>query len=110
MAHHRHATSWTERTTAQGLTPPAAIARPLNNLAFQQRPHTSLGFAGHLVYTAGIFAPMLAGEFIECPKNYKKVVSLASIGTALAYETLYLMRESKRREQQEAGTARSRGE
>jgi hypothetical protein len=35
-------------------------------------------------------------------RNTKKTVRLASIGTALAYEVLYLVREQKKRSEQEA--------
>jgi hypothetical protein len=54
---------------------------------------------------AGIFIPVLAGEFIESPQRYKKVVRLASIGTAMAYEGIHVYNEVKRREKQEAKLA-----
>ncbi len=106
MTKHHHNSDvqnnyWQERTAAQDFTPPAdELARPLHSQAFKH-PHTSLGVAGHIVHMLGVFVPVLAGEFIESPQKYKKVVRLASIGTALAYDTLYVVKEAKRREKQE---------
>jgi hypothetical protein len=64
--------------------------------------HTSLGVAGHIVHMAGVFVPLVAGELVQDAAKYKKTVRLASIGTALAYEMLYVIREQKKRNEQEA--------
>jgi hypothetical protein len=99
-AHHTN--TWTERT-AKGVHEPGAddTDRPFNPQAFHQA-HTSLGVAGHIVHMAGVFVPVVIGELIADPLKYKKAVRLASVGTALAYEVLYTVREAKRRDAQEA--------
>ncbi len=51
---------------------------------------------------------MLIGELIADPLKYKKAIRLASIGTALAYEVLYTVREAKWREAQDAKLAECR--
>lgn len=111
MAHHRYhsgqqqSSNWAERT-ARDSTPPRGDddERPICHQAFKHA-HTSLGVAGHLVHMAGVFVPVIAGELIESPAKYKKVVRLASIGTAMAYEGIHVYNEMKRREKQEAKLA-----
>jgi hypothetical protein len=66
------------------------------------RPHRGFGVAGHLIYTAGALAPILIGEFIEDPKQRWRWTRLASVVTALAFETLHVTREEQRRREQEA--------
>ena len=68
-----------------------------------------MGVAGHLVHMAGVFVPLVAGELVQDATKYKKVVRLASIGTALAYETLYTVKEHQRQKEQEAKLAECRG-
>lgn len=81
---------------------------PLPRQSFQHS-HTSLGVAGHIVHMAGVFVPLVAGELVQDAAKYKKTVRLASIGTALAYEALYVMREHKRESEQAAKLAECRG-
>jgi hypothetical protein len=75
------------------------------------RPSPTFGVAGHLVYTAGALAPLVIGELIEDPKQRWRWTRLASVATALAFETLHIAREQKRRADYEARLAecRSRG-
>lgn len=105
MAHH-HTESWTQRTRPSA--PDVDLARSDDVAPQLPRPgsfhhaHTSLGVAGHIVHMAGVFVPLVAGEMVQDAAKYKKTVRLASIGTALAYETLYVMREQKKQHEQEA--------
>lgn len=51
---------------------------------------------------AGLFAPLVIGEVIKDADKRWRYVRLASVGTALAYEALYSIREQKRREELQA--------
>jgi hypothetical protein len=48
---------------------------------------------------AGVFVPLVAGELVQDAAKYKKTVRLASIGTAVAYEVLYTVREAQRQKE-----------
>jgi hypothetical protein len=72
------------------------------------RPRRSFGVAGHLVYTAGALAPILIGEFVEDPNKRWRWTRLASVVTALSFETLHVIREEQRRKEQEARLAECR--
>jgi hypothetical protein len=100
--------SWVERTNARSTSSADDLDRLPSTRQVFKHPHTSLGVAGHIVHMAGIFVPVLAGEFVESPQKYKKIVRVASIGTAAAYELLYSIREEKRRHEQEARLAECR--
>jgi hypothetical protein len=69
----------------------------------------SFGVAGHIIHMAGVFIPVVAGELIQDATKYKKAVRLASIGTALAYEGMYVFKEHQRAKEQEAKLAECRG-
>jgi hypothetical protein len=73
-----------------------------------QRPRTSFGVAGHVVYTAGALAPLVIGELVEDSNKRWRLMRLVSVGTALAYETLHVIREEQRRKEQEARLAECR--
>lgn len=95
-------TDWVSRTKAQqyptsSMSPEAIVGR-------QQfrHPKTSMGAAGHWIHMAGLFAPVVIGEVIKDADKRWRYVRLASVGTALAYEALYTIREQKRREELEA--------
>lgn len=109
MAQHHHSNSgnnWQERT-ARDSTPRRDddYERPQPYHQSFKNPHTSMGVAGHIVHMTGVFVPVIAGELIESPAKYKKVVRLASIGTAIAYEGIHVYNEMKRRREQEAKLA-----
>ncbi len=55
-----------------------------------------LGVAGRILHMFGVFVPMLAGELVHDAAKYKKTVRLASIGTAIGYEVLHMLREQQR--------------
>ena len=116
MAQHHHGESWTQRTKSVA---PAEELESSDDVdprqgGFQRaqtslgatgkihHAHGSLGVAGHIVHMAGVFVPLIAGELVQDAAKYKKTVRLASIGTALAYEVLYVMHEQKKREEQDA--------
>jgi hypothetical protein len=101
MAHH--AGSWTQRT-ARNEAPPSDYEPPVPRQAFH-RPRTSFGVAGHIVYTAGALAPLVIGELVEDPNKRWRLMRLVSVGTALAYETIHVVREEQRRKEQEARLA-----
>jgi hypothetical protein len=118
MPHHTE--SWRARTERQDYTPPAndteqqrqrrAFCRPQTSLggAAFYRQHRSHGIAGHLVYTAGALAPLVIGELVEDVDKRWRLMRLVSVGTALAYETLHVVREERRRKEQEARLAECR--
>lgn len=110
MKHHQGSSgTWTERTG--GATPKTRDIdqQQLSRHGFKPLPHTSLGIAGHIVHMAGVFVPLIAGELVQDAAKYKKTVRLASIGTALAYEGLYVMKEAQRKNEQAAKLADCEG-
>jgi hypothetical protein len=115
---HPHAGSWTQRTASRDDAPPEDdIERrfprqefhypraSLGAAAYVPRRSFGMGIAGHLVYTAGALAPILIGEFIEDPKQRWRWTRLASVVTALSFETLHVIREEQRRKEQDARLA-----
>ena len=114
--HHQPAQSWTERTQSAEYAPAAADVADLPSFPRQsyQNPHTSmgaahgLGVAGHIVHMAGVFIPVVAGELVQDATKYKKVVRLASIGTAMAYEALWTWKQHKREQEREQKLAECR--
>jgi hypothetical protein len=107
MAYH-HAKSWTERTAAQDY--PEA-GDDLEHHASRQgfkNAHTSLGVAGHLVHMGAMLFPVLAAELITDAAKYKKAVRIGSVATTVLYESLYTLREARRRDRQEAQLAECR--
>jgi hypothetical protein len=61
-----------------------------------------MGAAGHWIHMAGLFAPLVIGEIVKDADKRWRYVRLASVGTALAYEAMYTIREQKRREELKA--------
>lgn len=61
-----------------------------------------MGAAGHWIHMAGLFAPLVIGEVVKDADKRWRYVRLASVGTALAYEAMYTIREQKRREELKA--------
>ena len=53
------------------------------------------GFAGHLLRTGGILAPLIIGEFIKDPDKKWKAIRLSAIATAVVSEALYAWHHSK---------------
>jgi hypothetical protein len=96
--------SWTERTAGRQDSDTQDVTTSERTLSHREfhRPRTSLGVAGHWLHMAGVFIPVVIGELVPDPAKYRKAVRLASVGTAIAYEVLYTIREQKRREEQEA--------
>jgi hypothetical protein len=114
MAYH-HGKSWTERTEAadyaeaRDYPESGGFERHAHHQSFRN-PHTSLGVAGHVVHMGAMLFPVLAAELITDAEKYRKVVRVGAVATAVLYEGLYTMRESQRREKQEARLAECRSE
>jgi hypothetical protein len=118
--------SWRERMAERDGAPPASDGPGRNGERdFPRRefhyaraslgaaayvPHRGFGVAGHLVYTAGALAPLVIGELVEDPGKRWRLMRLVSVGTALAYETLHVVREEQRRKEQEARLAECRSQ
>jgi|GEM_PF-4046488 len=98
----QNGTDWTTRTkTQQYRTPSSGLEGNPHRQQFHNS-RTSMGAAGHWVHMAGLFAPVVIGEVIKDADKRWRYVRLASVGTALAYEGLYTIREQKRRAELEA--------
>ena len=107
MAHY-HGNTWTERTATGGYADAQQFLNPhgLENPARKpglavNNAHTSMGVTGYIVQQLGVFVPVIAGEFIESPQKYKRVVRLASIGTAIGLSGIHVYNELQRRHRQE---------
>ena len=61
------------------------------------KPRTALGAAGHWVHLAATLAPLAISEMVEDAAKRRKAIALVSVGSALAYETLWTLRERDRR-------------
>ena len=70
------------------------------------KPRTSLGAPGHWVHLAATLAPLAISELVEDAAKRRKAIALVSVGSALAYETLWTLREQKRREERDHGNSR----
>jgi hypothetical protein len=104
MTYRRHDRSWTESTGygAQDAAPTDDIDRALKKQGFE-RPYTSmgaLGLAGHWVALAGAMSPIVIGELVGDPARRWRATRLAAVGTAVAYEALYTVRELQHRREQ----------
>ena len=64
------------------------------------KPTTALGAAGRWVHLAAALSPLAISEFVEDAASRRKAIALVSVGSALAYETLWTLREQKRREEE----------
>jgi hypothetical protein len=107
MAHPHHG-SWTNRTQGdelEGMPDGSGAADYQRRQGFKNHHSTlgavhtrseGLGVAGRILHLFGVFVPMLAGELVHDATKYKKTVRLASIGTAIGYELLHLLREQQR--------------
>jgi hypothetical protein len=114
------ADSWKERMAERDDAPPASdCGRSFPRQEFHYprtslgqagfyRSHRSLGIAGHLVYTAGALFPLAIGELVEDPAKKWRWMRLGSVVTALAFETLHVVREEQRRKEREAELAECR--
>src|SRR5215472_10789646 len=92
-------TNWTARTRSQQ-NPSNEFEGTRPRQQFHH-PKTSMGAAGHWIHMAGLFAPIVIGEVVQNAEKRWKYVRLASVGTALAYEALYTIREQNRRKELE---------
>jgi hypothetical protein len=63
------------------------------------KPRTALGAAGRWVHLAASLAPLAISELIEDAPTRRGAMVLVSAGSALAYETLWTLREHERREE-----------
>ncbi|HTR35003.1 MAG TPA: hypothetical protein VMH80_03825 [Bryobacteraceae bacterium] len=70
------------------------------------KPRSSLGAAGRWVHLAAALSPLAISEFVEDAASRRKAIALVSVGSALAYETLWTLREQKRREAPQAHPSR----
>lgn len=48
-----------------------------------------VGFAGHILRTGGILAPLIIGEFVTDPDKKWKAIRLSAVATAVISEALY---------------------
>ena len=117
MAHHHDKSSaWADRIKPAGDGPGFDASEGFEPSFPKQsfhNSHTSMGgsygVAGHLLRMAGVFVPVLAGELVHDAAKYKKTVRLASIGTAMGFELLHLLKEQERAKRQEQKLAECRG-
>ena len=65
------------------------------------KPHSSLGAAGHWVHLAATLSPLAISELVEDAAKRRKAIALVSVGSALAYQTLWTLREQQKRAEQE---------
>jgi hypothetical protein len=65
------------------------------------KPRTGLGAAGHWVHVAASLAPLAISELVEDAAKRRRSIAFISVGSALAYETLWTLRERERREQEQ---------
>lgn len=113
--HHDKSSTWADRVKPAGGVAEFDAGEGLEGLPRQSfhNSHTSMGgsygVAGHLLRMAGVFVPVLAGELVTDAAKYKKTVRLASIGTAMGFEVLHLMKEAERAKKQEEKLAECRG-
>jgi hypothetical protein len=70
------------------------------------KPRTALGAAGRWVHLAAALSPLAISEFVEDAASRRKAIALVSVGSALAYETLWTLREQKRREEEHSQPSR----
>jgi hypothetical protein len=62
---------------------------------------TCLTRTGHWVHLAATLAPLGISELVENAAAHRKAIALVSVGSALAYETLWTLRERERREKEQ---------
>jgi hypothetical protein len=56
------------------------------------------GFAGHLLRTGGILAPLIIGEFVKDPDKKWKAIRLSAVATAVISEAMYAYHNSRKKE------------
>jgi hypothetical protein len=116
---YKHGSTWTERT-GHSAGPDADDIEPGFARQGFQKHHSSmgavhvhhdagLGAAGRVLHMIGVFVPMLAGELVQDATKYKKTVRLASIGTAVGYEVLHVIKEQQRQNAMQAKLDECRG-
>ena len=96
------ATDWADRTRSKRHPSPDNDFAERGGRQQFHHSRTSMGAAGHWIHMAGLFAPIVIGEVIKDADKRWRYVRLASVGTALAYEALYTIREQKRRDELKA--------
>ena len=96
------ATNWADRTRSKHNSSPDNDFAERGGRQQFRHPRTSMGAAGHWIHMAGLFAPLVIGEVIKDADKRWRYVRLASVGTALAYEALYTIREQKRQDELKA--------
>ena len=65
------------------------------------KPRSSLGAAGHWVHLAATLSPLAISELVEDAGKRRKAIAMVSVGSALAYEALWTLREQKKRDEAE---------
>ena len=73
-----------------------------------QKPRTALGAAGHWVHLAASLAPLAISELVEDAATRRKSMVLLSLGSALAYQTLWTLKERERREEAQSRPSQAR--
>ena len=110
MTSQRQDKSWTERAgyNAPDAAPTDDIDRALKRQGFQHT-HTTmggvLGIAAHWLGLTGAMAPIVIGELVSDPAKRWRATRLTAVGTAVAYEALYTLRELQHRKEQNARLA-----
>jgi hypothetical protein len=72
------------------------------------KPRTALGAAGRWVHLAASLAPLAISELIEDAPKRRGAMVLVSVGSALAYQTLWTLKERERREEGQHRTSQAR--
>lgn len=69
------------------------------------KPRTALGAAGRWVHLAAALSPVAISEFVEDAASRRKALMLVSVGSALAYEAVWTLREQQKRAADEKRSA-----
>ena len=54
------------------------------------------GFAGHLLRTGGILAPLIISEFVKDPDKKWKAIRLSAVATAVISEAMYAYHQTRK--------------
>jgi hypothetical protein len=101
MSEHTSST-WVDKTRGERQDSYQRDQNYYSSKAQFKNAHTSLGWPAHVLHIVAMLTPVIAGEFIEAPATYKKVVRLTSVGVAAGFEGLHAYREEQRRKETEA--------
>jgi hypothetical protein len=63
------------------------------------KPHTSIGATGHWIRTAGLFAPLVIGEFVHDAAQYRRAIRITTIAAALLNEGMWTNKIRKERQE-----------